>query len=136
MKHITTHIFTSEDEPWPKRIEQAFNRVINFAPELWEPGPDVTRAEYKRSRTPELVAFNRIATAGAFDDDDLLTLNAYAMLIFDRIQERYKDAGDDLKLIKDSCLQAGINVCQVMAEFSTWMGRCLVLPPAEPAEVE
>ncbi len=135
MKHTTTHTFTNDDAPWPKRIEQAFNRVINFAPELWEPDKEMSSSDIKRSRTDELIAFNRIATAGAFDDDDLRILNNFAMTVFDRIQERYKHAGDDLKPIKDSCLQAGINVCQVMAEFSTWMGETMALPP-QPAEVE
>ena len=117
MKITITYGFSQDDEPWQKRIEHAFNRLINFAPELQE---DLSQPDQrKKTRTPELIAFNRII-GGEFDIEDVKTLNSYVATLFDRVQERYTAAGPELTEMKHGCVQAGVNACTIMSDFTAW----------------
>src|SRR5437879_6302735 len=54
-----------------KRLDQAFNRILSFCPELLVPPGD------KDARTPESISLNRVV-GGEFDMSDVTRLNAYA----------------------------------------------------------
>ena len=89
-----------------KRLDQAFNRVLSFCPELLVPPGD------KDARTPESISLNRVV-GGEFDMSDVTRLSAYASLVSRRIVAKWGTCGEDFA---KSCLQAGENLVAVTAQ--------------------
>jgi hypothetical protein len=100
------------DDPinYGKQIDEAFNRVISFCPELL--------SEEEKSRRPaELISFNRV-TNGEFDMGDIRRLYSYALQANENITERYAAQSGPQA---ESVLQAGRNVVQIMADVATYV---------------
>jgi hypothetical protein len=103
-------------------VEEAFDRVINFCPELL---PSPSKAGQKKvERSPELRAFNRLRANG-FDSDDVQTLGKYAETVRRRIVDHYAHADPALAQVKASVEQAAENLFQIVNEFARWFTAAL-----------
>src|SRR5437879_5650135 len=103
--HSKITYYWDSDDPIDigKRLDEAFNRVISFCPEL------LVQVTKKTDRSPELIAFNRVV-GGDFDIDDLLKLTDYADLVKSRIMEKY---GESSGQVAESIRQAAENLVTV-----------------------
>ena len=105
------------DPPWDAQVEVAFNRVINFCPELL-PSRN-TAGQKKVERNPELRAFNRLRANG-FDLDDVQNLGKYVETVRRRIVDHYAHVDPALAQVKASMEQAAENLLQIVEEFARW----------------
>jgi hypothetical protein len=105
------------DPPWETHVDEAFNRVINFCPELLPPRSKVGKKKAERSL--ELQAFKRLR-ANAFDLDDVQTLRKYGETVRRRILDHYAHADPALAQVKASTEQAAANLLQIVNEFTRW----------------
>jgi hypothetical protein len=103
---VRTVISWDDDDPFPmgKRIDEAFNRVINFCPEV------ITESPIKK-------AFNRVVK-GEFESGDLTILLEYAEVIRQRVDGRY--GGSDTEVSR-SVYQALVNLYTVLKEISEYV---------------
>jgi hypothetical protein len=110
--HTKTAIFWDDDDPFPmgKRIDEAFNRVISFCPEL------LSKETRKETKPPELTSFNRV-TGGDFDRDDIVRLLDYALAVHGRVVDRHV-ASDP---VGESVLQAVENLLTVVRDTARYV---------------
>ena len=111
--HTTTIIRFDENDAinWSRRLDEAFNRVINFAPEiLYTPAMLKSR---------ERVIFNKIVDNREFSREDWRNFVAYASEVVRRIgtkvhSQTYQEA--DPALVA-AIVQAQTNLVEVMTEL-------------------
>lgn len=114
---VTFNIDNNDAIRWNTRVEEAFNRMLNFCPELQAPG-GITEKQRKANRSSALVAYNRI-TSGEFDAHDLDILGKLASTAFDRA-----NASVHPPEVKNSILQAAVNLVTVIQEFTQYVLEC------------
>jgi hypothetical protein len=108
-------IVWDDNDPFPmgKRVEEAFNRVIEFCPEL--------RAESDKPshRPPEQIAWRKV-TNGEFNFQDLKTLEGYAEAVRARINGKYGGNTSDLA---QSIFQASQNLTTVLTDTIVYVAE-------------
>lgn len=133
--HSKTVIYFDDNDPSPmgKRLAEAFNRTINFCPELLE------KDSKGIHRPRELTSHNRVI-GGEFDLTDIATLSTYAAVVHARIMAKYPatdietieraravvrkhgDSGDPFEgNIIESMHQAAKNLVEVMQEITRYV---------------
>lgn len=118
--HTKVSIFWDDNDPFPmgKRLEEAFNRVANFCPEL-RPGPE---DEKKSQRSEVRVSFNRIV-GGDFDIDDITRITAYSATVFTQIAERH---GKSQFPQSESIMQAAQNMVDIVMHTVTYVRQNMI----------
>lgn len=112
MQKIEIYRFDRDDPPWDKRIDQAFNRLLEFAEELRRP-------DKKGEANPDRKAFNRFL-GGEFDDSDITRLVEYAAVVADRAMKKYCQGPMAQAPWAQAVLQSADNLTTVMSEFVEW----------------
>lgn len=110
MKAITIYRFDLDDDCWAKRIEEAFNRLLEFAHDLRSNAKEKPRA---------LTAFNRIIN-GEFNEDDVYAIDAYGRIVAQNATTKYSWPPFSELITAESILQSAENLKSTVAEFHTW----------------
>lgn len=113
MQKIESYRWDKQDPPWDNRIDQAFNRLLEFAEELRRP-------EKKGEMNLDRKAFNRFM-GGEFDDFDITRLVEYAKTVADRAMQKYCE-GQPLAGAPwaASVRQAAQNLVDTVEQFLEW----------------
>lgn len=110
MRIIQLYKLGPEDPNWETRIDEAFNRVLEFATEL----------RYKDCPTPGSSgkAFNRVVVNREFSLSDWQKLHGYGLVVVGRAIDGAKRHPQE---VADSIDQAALNLRDVLAEFDLWL---------------
>jgi hypothetical protein len=104
--------FETKDPPWAKRVDEAFNQLLEFAEELRRP-------ERKKEVNEERRSFNRFLN-GEFDDFDIIRLCEYAKTVADRAMTKYCKAPMAKAPWAKAVRQSAQNLVDVMDQFVEW----------------
>lgn len=78
MKKKIVYNFDGGDPPWGSRLDQAFNPLMEFAPEL----------KGRTELLPEQKAFNRL-TGNGFAAEDIKIIQEYSQVVINRVLNKY-----------------------------------------------
>lgn len=111
MKIIQLYKLEPDDPDWPRQIDEAFNRVLEFAGEIrYSRESKVPHRQYK--------LFNRVVTNGEFTLEDWQDLYAYGLQVVDRANA---GAMRHPPGIAESIAQAAKHLSEVLYEFNVWV---------------
>jgi hypothetical protein len=112
MKKIITYHFENEDPDWARRLDEAFNLLRGFTPEL----NLISRGEI----TPYLTAHNRILLGNQFSAQDVKTLMSYGRTVANRAEDKYTI--DPMKTAPwVESVKANItHLREILSEFEAW----------------
>lgn len=108
-----------------KNLDEAFNRVISFCPELLMPGVTVGDPLPITIDKPPRTAFNRVTANGEFDWSDIGTLIHYTIVVHKRVHAKYPpDRTDDQAVgIRQACKNLVDTVAETAAYVSLTMHK-------------
>lgn len=106
MKRLVVYKLEADDPNWSTRIDEAFNRVLSFAPEL------------RKDHGWERKWYNKVVANGEFTQGEWNDLQTYGGIVANRAVDGAKLHTAELAL---SINQAAINLREVLAEFGAWV---------------
>jgi len=118
MKKTVIYRLDNDDRVWARDIEEAFNRVIQYCPELR--ARKVAKKDKSDVVPSPLVRFNRIVCNGEFDRTDVFWLNHYSHAVYDRVLESLGKGRHPIE-IEESIEQAAENLVTVTADFQSFV---------------
>lgn len=119
MKTLITYRLDEDDPSWAKLLEEAFNRLTEFAPEIRIMPPKPKKGE-ERIRTA-YSRFNRI-TNGEFDQSDVLWIRMYSIKVFHAAFYSCRK-GKHPAEVEQSILQAAENLQTTVEDFLDYVRR-------------
>ena len=139
MKTIRIYRYDKDDPNWAKRLEEAFNPLAQFTPELWTvDGQSAPMSGFDPAAPPPLgpsrplagqsadgkkncfrTSVNRVI-GGEFDDTDVLTLGNYSRLVAAAARDKYMDGGLVGAPWREAVLMAADRLEFEVGEFVAW----------------